>query len=271
MSSSIISFANESPHIIKGSQAFIQKLKTVPDPIVQVASLHPDPNAQIAWVILGCVLNQYLGLLELKKLLFALNHEFPGDRLWYTPVPKSIEIRTTITKAIGAAWPNLDYAPGIFWSVGDFVRKNFPLTEWILKPQNELIHSLIQIYYMGKKAPHPKVLACFQRFQAKAPLGLGVHRVFLSKKDDLALPMGARRFMGFMGPTSTIPFSKWSTEKKIKETNALFRYLSPDCPEMSAHALSFFLEKGHKKFFCQELQGSCKACPLYRDCPYAEV
>lgn len=270
MSKQGLRFARENPHIVEASQAFIQKFDSVPDPVVKVASLAEDEEAQIAWVLLGSVVYHGLTYLQVLSVLEALFKEFPNKKLWETPVPKASDLKLVIKKALNnESWALLEHAPGMFWSVGFFVRRHFPLMTWLdSRTEEELWRDLGEIYFMGKKNIRPKVISAILRIKNKAPLGLGFSVHEEKAISSFPLSMGSRRFMGFIGPGKEGDFADWTPEKKLEEVNGWYKIVSPKAMEKAAHGFSFFLEPGQNDFLCREIIKSCEACPLYCNCSY---
>lgn len=273
MPKTALRFARQNPHIVKATRDFISEFTSIVDPVVKVASLAESEDAQMAWVLLGSVISQDLSYLELESILLALFKAFPNKSLWETPVPKASDLTEVIQKALGKeSWSLLEQAPGMFWSVGFFVRKHLPLKSWLeSRTEEELWRDLGEIYFMGKKRVRPKASSAIYRLKSPPPLGLGLP----VKEGDcflrLPLSMGARRFMAFIGPGKEGEFSSWTPEKKQTQTNEWFKILSPSMPIQSAHALTFFLEPGQSEYLCREHFRLCKNCPLFSYCSYGKT
>jgi len=270
MSKQGLRFARENPHIVEAARSFILEFDSVPDPVVKVASLAEDENSQIAWVLLGSVIFQNLSFFQMASVLEALFNAFPNKKLWETPVPKASDIKAVVQKALKKeSWALLDHAPGMFWSVGFFIRRHFPLNIWLTsRNEAEIWRDLGEIYFMGKKNIRPKVMSAIHRLKSNSPLGLGLTIREGKSKLPFPISMGSRRFMGFIGPGKEDDFANWTPEKKIIEVNDFYKILSPMAIDKAAHGLSFFLEPGEKDFLCREQIKSCEKCPLYSECSY---
>lgn len=270
MSKTALRFAKQNSPIVEAARDFISQFASIPDPVVKVASLAEDRDSQMAWVLLGSVIFQDLSYLKLQSVLQALFRAFPNHALWETPVPKASDLTQVIKEALGKeSWSLLEQAPGMFWSVGFFVRKHLPLENWLeSRTEEELWRDLGEIYFMGKKSVRPKVSSAIYRFKSTPPLGLGLPVKEGSCFLRLPLSMGARRFMAFIGPGSEGEFSSWTPEKKQIQTNEWYKILSPSSPIESAHGLNFFLEPGQKEYLCREHFRLCKNCPLFSYCSH---
>lgn len=273
MSKQTLCFAKDNPHIVEATRAFICEFDSVPDPVVKTALLAEDEEAQIAWILLGSVFSQELSYYQMDSVLEALFCAFPNKRLWETPVPKVSDIKSVIQKALKKqSWSLIEHAPGMFWSVGFFVRNHLPLRKWLDSRDEEAIwRDLGEIYFMGKKNIRPKALSTILRFKNKKPLGLGLSIQKGKSVLPIPLSMGSRRFMGFIGPGKEDDFSEWTPEKKIIEVNTWFEILSPGAKEKAAHGLFFFLESGQNDYFCREQMKSCEKCPLFSYCSYGRA
>ena len=118
-------FASDEPALFKSTVDFIRYFSKVPDPVVAVSSRESDVSAKIAWTLLGTTLFQGIDYPAFVSVLSALQKQFPGDRLWNLPVPSVKEIQSCAESALqGYEWKLLPDVPGIFWSVGLFVRRH---------------------------------------------------------------------------------------------------------------------------------------------------
>ena len=109
--------------MIKATGEFVALFKNVADPVLSVACKQPTLQGKIAWVLLGSALYQQRTYIEIKKLLENLSQEFPDDKLWALPVPGGSRISKVIQKTFTHNhWSLTKETPGIFWSVGLFVR-----------------------------------------------------------------------------------------------------------------------------------------------------
>lgn len=261
-------FASDEPALFKSTVDFIRHFSKVPDPVVAVSSRESDVSAKIAWTLLGTTLFQGIDYPAFVSVLSALQKQFPGDRLWNLPVPSVKEIQSCAESALeGYEWKLLPDVPGIFWSVGLFVRRHGNMLEWLNSRTPEGIwRDLGEIYFVGKGNPRPKACAAIYRLLIPAPIGLGLGCASPKCPAPLPLTMGARRFLAMLGPARDDSFADLEPEKKQKMLDDYCKILSPDCPYVAAHALQFYLEWGKNDFICRESTCRCAKCPLYEHC-----
>ena len=251
---------------------FVEFFKNVPDPVLFYTSSLPCDEEKIAWTLLGTNLFQGISYPSFEKLFSRLLEQFPGKKLWKLPVPRGKELEQVVEESLGnISWQLKEQFAGIFWSVGYFVRKHFPLTKWLsTRTPKELWRDLGEIYFMGKKAYRPKTNAAIYRLLSLAPYGLGFS-TDLKLNLPLPLTMGARRYLAFMGPAQGENFSEMSQGSKQKMADDFFSAISKNSPIAAAHAFQFFLEYGKTKDLCWEYTDNCKKCPLQNYCKESEV
>lgn len=255
---------------MRATAEFVRFFREVPDPIVSVAKRAPTLEAKIAWVLFGSCLHQEISLSDLQKILAAIYENFPGERLWTFPLPTEAEILEAVNHAKGRlAWTLTNSVPGIFFSVGNFVRRRSPLTGWAFSSAvKELLRDLGEIFFMGKGAYRPKAIEALARIFSKDPRGLGVSKSF-SEADPLPIPFafGARLWIGFIGPGQEIRYAEKTEIQKRKLGISLSKTLSPDDPMAASHAFEFFWERSERGMLCAEMTDDCKLCPLAPYCP----
>ena len=268
-------FALSEAALFKATQDFIQSFADVTDPIIFISGKAKSIQAKIAWTILGSVLFQGISYTDIMKLLGALYNAFPEERLWTLPVPKDKDITAIVDQVLqGKSWYLKDHIPGMFWSVGSFVRhhqkEGIDIIQWATSRSAEGIwRDLGEIYFMGKGKPRPKAAATIYRIVSPAPLGLGLKIQKSRPMPPLPLTMGSRRYLSILGPGKYEKFSELTSEEKQKMFHDLLNELSPGKPYEAAHGLQFFLENGKKEFICRDHFNSCGKCPLYQYCRYA--
>lgn len=261
-------WAIDYPLESKASIAFVQALAKVPDPVLHVSSTFETSEERIAWTILGTALFQDLNYSEFNSLFSTLAKKFPGDSLWKLPVPREDELRAVLVEVLGKkVWSLAENFPGIFWSVGNFVRRHAPLEEWISsRDVTEIWRDLGEIYFMGKGASRPKVCAAIYRIVSQPPFGLGIAAKSYSKNLSLPVTMGLRRFLAFIGPGKGKDFANMTQVQKQRMAQSFYRFACPENPVIAMHAYQFFLENGKKEFICRSVTDKCKKCPLREFC-----
>lgn len=261
----------DNPLEAKAALEFAECFKACPDPILFHTEKLSSVEEKIAWTLLGTVIFQDLSYTSLNLLLARLVKAFPGDALWRIPVPKARELESLVTEILGGInWQLKPHFSGIFWSVGLFIRKHFPLSNWVSsRSEKELWRDLGEIYFMGKQAMRPKVCGAIYRLVSKPPYGLGLSCKETSSSLPLPLSLGARRYLAFMGPAREENFSEMSPEQKQKLADVFFTNLSPESPIAVAHGLQFFWENGKEGFICREFTRDCLDCPLREFCKEA--
>ncbi|MCQ2097149.1 MAG: hypothetical protein MJY87_04295 [Fibrobacter sp.] len=282
-------FAISEPVLFKATQDFVQSFAEVPDPIIYISSKARSLQAKIAWTILGSAIFQDIEYTDVMRMLVALYKSFPEDKLWTLPVPKEEEILAVADQVLqGKSWSLKEHLPGIFWSVGNFVRhhqtdglttgktdrssaaNDAGLELWATsRTAEEIWRDLGEVYFMGKSKPRPKAVATIYRFTEESPRGLGIALKPSRGKAPIPLSMGMRRYLSILGPGKYVKFSEFTAEEKQKAGFQLLLELSPANPMTAAHGLQFFLEKGSREFICKDHFKTCKKCPLYKFCKYA--
>ncbi len=264
-------FALSEPDLFKASQDFVQAFSAVPDPALFVSKKARTLKARIAWTLFSSAIFQGISFTDLKNVLVELFKEFPEEKLWTLPVPKDQEIKSVVERVLqGKDWSLKDHLPGIFWSVGSFVRHHEDLVQWATqRSAAEIWRDLGEIYFMGKSKPRPKAATAIYRLKLPAPLGLGVD--IKGVLPPIPLTMGARRYLSILGAGKYVKFSELSAEEKQSSFTDLLSELSVDNPYQAAHGLQFFLESGRKDFSCHEFFKQCRHCPLYKHCKYASL
>lgn len=264
-------WVQDFPLEARAASLFVESFKNVPDPVLFYTSSLSSNEEKIAWTLLGTVLFQGISYPSFDKLFSGLLEKFPGNKLWELPVPRGKELEQVVEETLGkTCWQLKEHFAGVFWSVGYFVRKHFPLTEWIsTRTPKELWRDLGEIYFMGKKAYRPKANAAIYRLLSCTPYGLGFST---DLELDLPLPltMGIRRYLAFMGPAKEENFSEMSQGSKQKMADDFFSAISKNAPIAAAHAFQFFLEYGKTKYLCCEYTDNCKKCPLQNYCKESE-
>lgn len=297
---SVQRFIHDEPALFRATCEFVRLFGRVADPVVGSASRESSPDARIAWTLLGTDLFQDISYPEFSTLMEALRERFPGDKLWTLPVPKAQEIEECVESAMGTrGWSLFESVPGIFWSVGLFVRRRKNMVQWLAeRSPEELWRDLGEIYFMGKGNPRPKVCAALYRLMAPTPIGLGFDCAPSAKWPPLPLTMGARRYLSILGPAKD-GFADLDPKEKqrlatdlyvavaralvegvngAKGVNALKDPSAKSAPAavdvstayLAAHSLQFYLEEGGEGFACRHVTDHCQKCPLRDYCGYAE-
>ncbi|MCF0222652.1 MAG: hypothetical protein HUK20_00130 [Fibrobacter sp.] len=265
-------FALSEPELFKASRDFILSFAEVPDPVVFISSKAKTLHSKISWTLLGSALFQDIHYENMVRLLCALYKAYPEERLWTIPVPKEEELLEVTDQVMpGISWNLRESLPGIFWSVGNFVRHHHSdLVLWVSERNAEEIwRDLGEIYFMGKGKSRPKAIATIYRLTEKAPRGLGIALKPSHKKTPLPLSMGMRRYMSILGPGKYVKFSELDAEEKQKVAHQMYEELTPENPAIAAHGLQFFLEKKSMEFICRDHFKTCDKCPLYKFCRHA--
>ena len=258
----------ENPDIMQATKEFVHLFQSVPDPIVDIAKKAETEEARIAWCLLGCALFQEISFPTFRRVFGALFEAYPQDRLWEFPLPEEKMLLKISREALGKiAWNLGEQVPGIFWSVGAFVRHHRPLADWITSRDVKGIwRDLGEIHFMGKQAYRPKAIYAIKRLTSPVPLGLGLCCSPSEAKCPMPFTMGCRRWIGFVGPGKALHYSEMEEEKKQKLGRSLYSALAPGNEMAAAHALQFFLEDGTTDFICREHTEGCTKCPLAPHC-----
>lgn len=260
----------EHPEVMKATADFVRVFENEPDPVVAVCEKAETLEARIAWTLFGSALAQEIPSCLLQKTLASLFESFPGERLWKFPLATEAQIRKTVRLAKKTfAWPLEESVPGIFWSVGNFVRRRSPLAGWASSTSfRGILRDLGEIFFMGKGAYRPKAILAVSRMFSSPPRGLGVLRSnFPGDLHPVPFALGARRWIGFVGPGQEIRYREMNETKKRHLGVTLAKTLSPEDPWKAAHALQFFCEPSPNGMVCSLRTDSCSRCPLSPFCP----
>jgi len=235
----------EHPEIMKMTADFVRYFQNTPDPIVAVAEKASTLEAKIAWVIFGSCLSQEIPLPLLKKVLDALFQKFPNEALWTFPLPTEASILETVRFAKKTFdWPVEESVPGIFWSVGNFVRRRTPLAGWTSSTSYKgILRDLGEIFFMGKGAYRPKAIWTSSRLFSPAPRGLQIARLAIPG-DIIPVPFAfeLRSWIGLVGMGKAIGYAEMDEAHKRKLNLSICKALSPKDPRMVSHAFQFFEE-----------------------------
>lgn len=260
----------EHPDVMRATAEFVRIFREVPDPIISVAKKALSLEAKIAWVLFGSCLHQEISLPDLQRILEAIYEKFPGKRLWSFPLATESEILQAVEQGRApVSWSLAKSVPGIFWSVGNFVRRRLPLTGWAFSSSNQgMLRDLGEIFFMGKGAYRPKAIEALARIFSEAPRGLGISK---SQADFGPLPVpfsfGARLWIGYIGPGKEIGYSSKTEIQKRSLGISLSKTLCPGDPLAASHAFQFFWEKSERGLACALQTNACKDCPLSPYCP----
>jgi len=289
MAVSVKRFILDNPALFKATAGFVAFFRNLQDPVVSTIRKCQSNEERVAWVLLGSALFQNCSYPEFANLMRTLHEKFPGDALWKLPVPKEEQIISCVESTFHSrSWELFEHVPGIFWSVGAFMRNHGSgatstsdgkgIEEYISShtPQ-ELWQDLGEIYFMGKSSPRPKACAAIYRIISDAPVGLGLKCKPSPKMPPLPLTMGARRYLSILGPAnsenSSEGFAELSPKEKQSLANQLFVALGQelqDSPYLPSHSLQYFLENGKEGFICRQVTDHCQKCPLFEFCNYSE-
>lgn len=248
----------EHPDVMQVTADFVRYFQNTPDPVVAVAGRANTLEAKIAWVLLGSCLSQEISIPLLQKVLEALFQKFPDEKLWTFPLPTESVILETVRSAKKTYdWPVEESVPGIFWSVGNFVRRRTPLAGWASSTAYKgILRDLGEIFFMGKGAYRPKAIWATSRLFSPSPRGLGISRLSISG-DLIPVPFafGVRSWIGLVGMGKDIDYANLDEPHKRKINLSICRYLSPKDPRIAAHAFQFFEEPmDNGRSFCKRLR-----------------
>ncbi|MBP5246364.1 MAG: hypothetical protein J6Z31_00675 [Fibrobacter sp.] len=248
----------EHPDIIQVTADFVRYFQDTPDPIVSVAKKADTLEAKIAWVLLGSCLSQEIPLMLLQKVLDALFQKFPGEKLWTFPLPTEAAILETVRSAKKTFdWPVEESVPGIFWSVGNFVRRRTPLVSWASSTAYKgILRDLGEIFFMGKGAYRPKAIWATSRLFSPEPRGLGIpHGVNPGDLIPVPFAFEVRSWIGLVGMGKAIGYGDLDEAHKRKLNLSICKTLSPKDPRIAAHSFQFFEEPmGDGLSFCKRLR-----------------
>lgn len=263
------------PVIAVSTRAFIQNAENHADPLTAWCRNLASPDAQAAWLLLGCALHQGIALPPLLSLLDSLKALLGEDAAFQLPAPREAVLQNAFRQvALTGDWELLPQLPGIVWSVGRFVRnRNQPFAEWVkASSPRDIWRACGEIHYMGKNsAQRPKVLEFLFRLQSPSPAGLGWSLAEEGGRPPLPVTMGARRWLAWIGPWSETMYAEEGSAGKMKIIQKLYEHLSPQAPWKACHALLFYTEPAGHRYLCMELSGSCDRCPLVLECPRRRV
>lgn len=251
-------WAKEHPEVMQMTSEFIKEFSSVQDPVVAVAEKEGTVEGKIAWVLLGSCLFQEISLPTFTALFEQLQKEFPENRLWAFPLATGDEIRCAVRNSIGKySWPLRESVPGIFWSIGNFIRRHSPTDSWAASSGKEIFRSLGEIFFMGKGAYRPKAVWAVSRLFSPEPRGLGILVSGKWRKSPPPFPFGLRQWIGLSGLGADFGYSEMSEPAKRKLAADVCKMLSPEDPRIAAHAFSFFGESpAAKPFFLQLVEYS---------------
>ncbi len=263
----------EHQDVMQATQKFVRLFDSVPDPVVDIAKNAETEEARIAWCLLGCALFQEISFPAFHRVFGALFESYPEDRLWTFPLPEEKELLQISRRALGkVSWNLWEQVPGIFWSVGAFVRHHRPLADWITSRDVKGIwRDLGEIHFMGKRAYRPKAIQAISRLTSSAPWGFGFRTAPSETKCPEPFTMGCRRWIGFVGPGKMLRYSEMEESKKQKLAASLYSTLAKGNEKQASHGLQFFLEEGSTDFICRERTEGCTLCPLAPYCCKSQI
>ena len=238
---------------------WILKASQFEEPLVQVTNNAKTLQVKINWLLLGCALQQRIGLAELQFFLTELQKEI--NDIASLPVPSEKLVLSIISKCRLKDWSLATQAAGIIWSVGRFARaRENRLDLWVKNNSPSVIWQRSgEIFYMGKSNPlRPKVLGFLFRLSFLSNTGEGI-------LPPLPHSAGARRWLIQSG----IYNSEQTPKEKLRDANSLYKELFPKNPFLACHALQFFAEPVDENiYFCQRIF-PCNSCPIGSFCKWA--
>ncbi len=248
-------WAKEHPEVMQMTSEFVKEFSREQDPVVAVAEKEGTREGKIAWALLGSDLFQEISLPIFTALFEQLQQEFPEDRLWAFPLATGDEIRRAVQKSLGKhSWPLKESVPGIFWSVGNFIRRHSPVDTWASStPGKEIFRSLGEIFFMGKGAYRPKAVWTLSRLFSPAPRGLGILASGKVRKSPAPFPFGLRQWIGLSGLGADFGYAEMGEPAKRRLAAAVCKALSPEDPRIAAHAFTFFGESPTAQPFLLQL------------------
>jgi len=234
---------------------WILKASQFAEPIVEVASKADTLPAKINWLLLGCALQQGIGLAELQRFLAELQKEI-GD-VAKLPAPSENLILSVISKCGLKEWSLAPQVTGVVCSVGRFARaRKNRLDLWVQSHSPvDIWRECGEIFYMGKSNPlRPKVLAFLHRLASLSHTGAG-------ELPPLPNSAGVKRWL----IQAKIYDPDENPKEKLKTANSLYKELYPKNLRFAWHALQFFAEPLGEGYFCQRIF-PCKQCPVNGRC-----
>jgi hypothetical protein len=235
---------------------WILKASQLKEPIVEIALEANTLPAKINWLLLGCALQQGIGLAELQNFLIELQKEV--NDIAELPTPSQNLILGIISKCRLKDWSLAPQAAGIIWSVGRFARaRKNRLDLWAKSHSpSDIWRECGEIFYMGKSNPlRPKVLGFLFRLPFLLPVCQGT-------LPPLPNSAGARRWL----IKANIYNGQETSKEKLRTANSLYKELFPKNPALACHALQFFAEPVNENiYFCQRIF-PCKLCPVSQYC-----
>lgn len=252
-------WAKEHPEVMRMTAEYVRSFRNEPDPVVAVAQNAETLEGKIAWVLLGSCLYQEIPLSVFRPLLESLFQKYPGERLWTFPLPTEAEIRGVVRRQVRSySWQLEESVPGIFWSVGSFVRRRRSLKEWLENSQiPDVWRSLGEIFFMGKRAFRPKALWALSRLYSPFPRGLGALREGAAVQTPVPFPYGLRSWIGIVGLGRDVGYAEMDEVGKRRLAASVCKELSPGDPREAAHAFLFFRESPSAEPFFLQLKNFC--------------
>lgn len=252
------------------TQKWISALAGTEDPFVAVCQALPDPHKE-EWLLLACALHQAIGLQALSELLARVIHQLGVDALVRLPVVRESTLCDLLGhEKLDRNWELATQFPGIFWSVGRFLRnRGKPFHLWLNETApRDIWRACGEIHFMGRSSSvRPKVLAFLHRLQAPSPAGLGIPLKNEGGTPPLPASGGARRWLAWIGPWESSGYSNASPARKQQILDGLYRRLNPESPWLACHSLQFFTEAASNSYYCSRIVGGCAQCHLAADCP----
>ena len=268
-----MNFLKQYPEELKAASSFVEIFKNCKEPLLETASLFQTDEDKIAWILFGSAIQQDLNYSEWFLLLKQTLKIFNISELWNLPVPRKQDFSKILTDNFPKKnWLLKEHFPGIFWSVGLFVRNHSPLKSWVeSRNAKELWRDLGEIYFMGKQALRPKVCNAIYKIIASPPYGLGIFPKpqqpdKKAKHVPYPLNMGTRRFLAMLLLSGNVKFSDLEKREKQKLAEAFYLSINKENPIAVAYAFQFFLENAKNGFICKSFTSNCKKCPLQKFC-----
>lgn len=259
------------PVAVDASRLFLERAAHWTDPVIAIHQDEPVLSKRIAWLLLGCALQQGISLDGLARFLQCLDRNLGDEALFSLPAPREDAIQECLrTSGIRGEWDLLPHVPGIIWSVGQFIRnRGRSLEDWTRSSSSrEIWRGCGEIYYMGKNSPQrPKVLSFLFRLTAPSPVGLGLPLLAEGGTPPLPSSMGARRWLSWIGPFRVCGYAEAQGGRRLSIMGDIYKKLSPDRPWLACHGLQFFTDPLANTYYCAHKMGGCAQCPLQNECP----
>ncbi|MGL1900490.1 MAG: hypothetical protein OCC49_00040 [Fibrobacterales bacterium] len=197
-------------------------------------------------LLAGC-LNQ--GIKEVR--LFAILDKLLlhcSDKIFALPAPKQrslIEIIQLNTQ--GIYWEIREQAPGIIWSVGEFVRKNNIVTLIESNDYNTVLEELSSsVFYMGAHSERKtKAKRLYNWFVLPHPVGIGLNAATNPDTLEIAISENAHRFMRDFGPLKDKTRAFPNSDERMRYFRSFYSFLVPGFPHLVEH---LFYNLNHSKF-----------------------